>query len=183
MTPVYIQPGCITYFPYEEWQVEDYMAMAEWEERTSARFEAFWSDTDKPYSYGRGVGSREYIPKPFPNQMVAIKMGIEYLAGGPMQLCFLNRYDTQHQHLGWHADFSLMQDPEAPIIVQSFGAEREIWVRPNGGDASTVEKYLLESGSIFIMPAGMQETHQHRIPKHPQPCGRRISLTWRALKP
>jgi hypothetical protein len=41
------------------------------------------------------------------------------------------------------------------------------------------DRYLLERGSLFIMPAGFQEVMLHRIPKHHQPCGWRISLTFR----
>jgi alkylated DNA repair dioxygenase AlkB len=155
---------------------------AEWEERTSARHEAFWSDTTQPYTYGKGRGTRTYYPKPFPEAMQGPKRFVEAMAGRQMHLCFLNRYDDQHQHLGWHSDDSPEQDDDAPIIVQSYGAAREIWVRPNGGGPETHQRILLASGSTFVMMPGMQQTHQHRIPKHPQPCGMRISLTWRALK-
>jgi alkylated DNA repair dioxygenase AlkB len=43
----------------------------------------------------------------------------------------------------------------------------------------SIHKLLLENGSIAIMAAGMQDTWQHRIPKHSAPCGERISLTFR----
>lgn len=36
--------------------------------------------------------------------------------------------------------------------------------------------------SCFIMPAGFQDNHVHRIPKHNRPCGARISLTFRKYK-
>lgn len=152
-----------------------------WEERTGARREAFWSLLGEPYTYGQGRGVRTYYPQPFPYIMLPVKRRIDSIAGRNMQLCFLNRYDNERQHLGWHADDAPEQDDAAPIIVQSFGAEREIWVRENDRN-DTLEKIKLEHGSIFIMHPGMQRTHQHRIPKHPQPCGVRVSLTWRALK-
>ena len=63
----------------------------------------------------------------------------------------------------------------------SLGAAREIWVKPKGSDATAVEKILLPNGSLFVMGAGMQDTHVHRIPKHSAPCGFRVSLTWRGL--
>ena len=98
--------------------------------------------------------------------------------------CFLNRYDTEKQHLGWHADDFEAMDPEAPIAVMSFGAEREIWVKPFGesGLVPKEQRILLPEGSLFIMPPHYQETHLHRIPKHGQPCGPRTSLTFRAFK-
>ena len=43
-----------------------------------------------------------------------------------------------------------------------------------------VTKVWLESGSLCLMHPGMQDTHQHRIPKSSlQNCGPRISLTFR----
>lgn len=41
------------------------------------------------------------------------------------------------------------------------------------------QKQLLEYGSLFVMPTGMQKTHLHKIPKHDRECGIRISLTFR----
>lgn len=43
----------------------------------------------------------------------------------------------------------------------------------------TTEKVWLESGSLCLMAPGMQDTHQHRIPKASYICGPRISLTFR----
>lgn len=49
--------------------------------------------------------------------------------------------------------------------------------------ADSVEKLLLGNGSLVVMSAHMQETHEHRIPKsgHNE-CGARISLTFRKYK-
>jgi alkylated DNA repair dioxygenase AlkB len=41
------------------------------------------------------------------------------------------------------------------------------------------EKVWLESGSLCLMLPGMQDTHQHKIPKASYQCGPRISLTFR----
>jgi hypothetical protein len=52
---------------------------------------------------------------------------------------------------------------------------------PNSLD---VEKLELANGSMAIMAPGMQDTHQHRIPKASFMCGKRISLTFRTyVKP
>lgn len=47
------------------------------------------------------------------------------------------------------------------------------------GPVPPEDRYLLQRGSLFIMPPGFQDVMLHRIPKHPQPCGWRISLTFR----
>jgi hypothetical protein len=43
-------------------------------------------------------------------------------------------------------------------------------------------RQLLGDGSLFIMPAGMQDSHKHKIPKHDRDCGPRVSLTFRCWK-
>lgn len=98
------------------------------------------------------------------------------------EVCFLNRYLDQSDHLGWHADDSPEMDDARPIAVISLGVEREIWFRPipvKGEPPQEVSKVRLGHGSLFLMHPGMQETHQHRIPKASSLCGERISLTFR----
>jgi alkylated DNA repair dioxygenase AlkB len=55
--------------------------------------------------------------------------------------------------------------------------EKDHTVRFSFNDS--VEKLWLESGSLCLMAPGMQDTHQHRIPKASYECGPRISLTFR----
>lgn len=45
--------------------------------------------------------------------------------------------------------------------------------------AIEITKLKLAHGSLCLMHAGMQDTHQHRIPKAGFECGPRISLTFR----
>lgn len=180
------------------------------------------------YSYGRKDDGITYTSKPFTLHVKQLMrdMDFEFLEAG-FNACFLNKYDDQHQHLGWTADDFAGMDPDAPIAVMSFGAEREIWVKRKWkpcddckGEGTVVkvapaivtnapiasylgkevcgtchgsgescervtghvppeDRYLLQRGSLFIMPPGFQEEMLHRIPKHPQPCGWRISLTFR----
>ena len=75
------------------------------------------------------------------------------------------------------------QDQLHPIAVVSFGAERELWVKPQAykGPIPPEDRYLLTQGSLFVMPPGYQDTHYHKIPKCSWVCGQRISLTYRKL--
>lgn len=50
------------------------------------------------------------------------------------------------------------------------------------GDIPMNWRQKLADGSLFVMPAGMQDTHKHRIPRNDRPCGPRISLTFRCWK-
>jgi alkylated DNA repair dioxygenase AlkB len=103
--------------------------------------------------------------------------------GTEYNVCVLNYYADEKQHLGWHADNSPEQDLMHPIAVIAFGAERFIWTKKIGatGTVPDEDRYLLTKGSLFIMPGGYQDEYLHRIPKHDRPCGGRISLTFRKL--
>lgn len=70
-------------------------------------------------------------------------------------------------------------DSTRPIAIVSFGAARWIHFRENA--TRNVDRVLLEAGSVLLMAAGMQQTHQHKIPKHEWPCDPRVSLTFRGL--
>lgn len=188
----------------------------EWLTKKTARHEYFMSDKDREYSYGnKGTGDETYTSKPFTPYVATVRDLLNLMYQTEFNVCFLNKYDDQHQHLGWHADqFDGMREDQ-PIFVMSFGAEREIWFKekfqsctkcsgigyddsvavgepcvdckgkgevPVTGAIDDGHKFLLKESSLFIMPAGYQETHLHRIPKHPQPCGWRISLTFRSFK-
>jgi len=130
-----------------------------------------------PYTYGVGAGVREYLPQsshPYIDEMFT---DLQKITGVEFDVCFLNRYHNQSDHLGWHADDSPEMDDARPIAIVSLGVSREIWFRDNS--ELKVEKLKLEHGSLCLMKPGMQDTHQHRIPKAGFLCGERISLTFR----
>jgi alkylated DNA repair dioxygenase AlkB len=143
------------------------------------RKEYYCNDHDVPYTYGSGAFARTYYKKPYTKEILNIRNDLERELNSVLDVCFLNCYEDFSDHLGWHADDSPEMDMERPIISVSLGSERFIWVKEKGG--TEVSKFLLESGSAFIMPAGMQKTHLHRIPKNDRPCGPRISLTFRGF--
>lgn len=151
----------------------------EWERRDDApRCEYYCNDTQKPYIYGRGAGRRTYYARPYHADILAIRERIEALTKSTFEVCFLNRYLNQSDWLGWHADDSPEMDDARPIAIVSLGVEREIWFRPIQ-DNENITKVKLENGSLCLMAPGMQETHQHKIPKASFQCGERISLTFR----
>lgn len=164
-----------------------------WLEVTAARKEYFMSDRPRAYRYKTFDGEREYRSAPFTPPVLGLRAGFALLRLFPLDLvglgaaaldfnvCFLNRYDTQHGHLGWHADDSPEMSHDHPIAVVSLGAEREIWWKPKAekGETPPDRRRLLEHGSVFVMPAGFQREYLHRIPKCDRACGTRISLTFR----
>jgi alkylated DNA repair dioxygenase AlkB len=151
-----------------------------WEKRdTTPRREAFLSVDPVAYTYGSGDYARTYHSNPIPEFMRGFWSYAQMFAGCEFELCFVNGYEDERNHLGWHADDSDSVDDTRPILVVSIGAEREIWFRDN--ERTFVDKLLLKSGSGLLMAPGMQDTHQHRIPKHHAKCGPRISFTFRGL--
>ena len=152
-----------------------------WLEVTDARKECFMATPTRSYTYGAGRGVRTYesIPPILFVQHIQLKLNEQW--GTAFNGCFLNRYDDASKQLGWHADDSPGMDHEHPIAVISFGESREIWWRANGqtGVVPVDQRQLLSHGSLFMMPASFQQTHQHRIPKGDRPMGKRVSLTYR----
>lgn len=147
------------------------------------RMEYFTSTIGRPYTYGKGAFARTYEPNADVPAITLLTQALKNETGVDYELCFLNRYMDQSEHLGWHSDDSPETDDARPIAILSFGVDREIWFRPKPPQPSwspmTVTKLKLTHGSLCVMGPGMQDTHQHRIPKAGFQCGERISLTFR----
>lgn len=154
-----------------------------WLSKRTARHEYFMTESGGiPYSYGnRGMGDEMYVSEKFSPLVHELMSFLNADLDVAFNGCFLNKYDNEQQHLGWHADDFAGMDVNAPIGVVSFGAEREIWVKKKEekGNLPSEQKILLNRGSLFLMPVGYQDTHFHKIPKHDRPCEWRISLTFR----
>lgn len=152
----------------------------DWERRgNTPRMEYYSNKLNVPYTYGSRDFARTYEAKPWHPYMDSINEKLFEFTKDKYEVCFLNRYEDQSDHLGWHADDSPEMDDARSIAIVSLGVGREIWFKPQGAGNDAVEKLLLDHGSLCIMPAGFQDTHYHRIPKASFMCGRRISLTYR----
>jgi alkylated DNA repair dioxygenase AlkB len=146
---------------------------------TVPRLEYYVHEQGLPYRYGYDKFARTYTSQPTHPVIESIRAALANQLDVVFDVVFLNQYEHQHHHLGWHADDSPEMSDFHPIVTVSLGAEREIWFRKNGSGNEGVQRILLENGSACVMLPGMQDTHQHRIPKCSHPCGPRISLTFR----
>ena len=155
----------------------------DWVQMGSTPRREYWSNKyDLPYTYGSGEFARTYLAQPWDDFIKATMEQINKELSIEMDCCFVNGYEHQRQHLGWHADDSPEMNPAQPVVIISLGAEREIWFRRKD-DHKNIHKVVLTHGSMFVMPAGMQQTHDHRIPKAGHVVGPRVSLTYRSLIP
>lgn len=138
----------------------------------------------QPYSYGRPEYARVYEPQPLIYPLYELFAKVNHRCGR-FETVFLNGYEDGSDFLGWHSDDSPEMDDARPIVILTLGAEREIWFRErpelaaNLDAVNDVHKLKLGHGSMCTMLPGMQDTHQHRIPKAGFVCGPRISLTFR----
>ncbi len=144
---------------------------------TVPRKEYYVHDKGLEYTYGMGKFARTYHSQPTHRDIEMIRSKLKDALDVEFDVVFLNLYENERHHLGWHADDSPEMSDDHPIVTVSLGAEREIWFRANGG--ADITKLMLQDGSACVMMPGMQDTHQHRIPKCDRQCGPRISLTFR----
>lgn len=145
------------------------------------RREYYANRLNLPYTYGVAAYARVYQPQPWTEEIEYLVNKAERTAGCKFEVCFINGYENQSDQLGWHADDSPEMDDDRPIAIISLGVERDIMFRKNGSDEPP-ERLRLGHGSLCLMLPGMQDTHQHRIPKAGFMCGERISLTLRGYK-
>lgn len=154
--------------------------------REAPRDECFMAlDLALTYSYGNDNQrrSRVYTAAPMHRVVGAMMTKLNHTGGTTYNVCVLNKYADEHQHLNWHADDSPEQNPDHPIAVVAFGATRDIWIKARGakGHVPPEDRFAMTPGGLFVMPGGFQDVMLHRIPKHPEPCGVRVSLTFRRL--
>lgn len=150
------------------------------------RREYYCNALNEPYTYGKEPFARTYQPQIWHPLIIALQDLLKSQFGMPFEVCFVNGYENQSDQLGWHSDNSSEMDDERPIAIISLGVEREIWFREIPEPRITRDvvphetaKLTLEHGSLCLMHPGMQDTHQHRIPKASFMCGERLSLTFR----
>jgi len=152
---------------------------------TTPRRECWMNDFGSSYTYGSGEFARTYDAAEWHLYPQVVQQVLVKEVGDVLEGCFVNGYEDGYDHLGWHSDDSPEIDAGKPIAIISLGAEREIWFREipeQKGDQPEIEKLVLPHGSLLVMNPGMQQTHQHRIPKASfTPCGPRLSLTYRGL--
>lgn len=178
-----MKPGYTRYIANGDLYYDTLLIEVPWVNRDAPRDECFMALETLDYTYGEGF-ERTYTSVPMHDMVLSLMDMINDEFDTEYNICFLNYYKDEKQHLGWHADDSPEMDQTHPIAVISFGAERYIYIKEKDfkGTVPKENQYLLENGSLFVMPAGFQDNHFHKIPGHDKKCGGRISLTFRKFK-
>ena len=168
----------------------------DWVRHADAPRREYWSnDAHRDYTYGRGQGVRTYKAQPFHEVVLFARDKLKDETGVYYEGCFLNGYENKRDWLGFHEDDDPGINHSKPIAIVTLydrmskeDRPRSIQFREKLG-VDTEGKRLfgptvdqpLGQGSLCIMPAGFQDTHQHRIPKASFESRPRISLTFRSL--
>ena len=113
--------------------IKEELLCLDWVTKRTARHEYFMSLEKRTYIYGKGTGSESYDSKPFSPLVYNLMEWVNSDLQTEFNVCFLNKYDDQHQHLGWHADDFHGMRADQPIVVMSFGVVREIWAKDKRG--------------------------------------------------
>ena len=160
---------------------DELLENVKWTNAGAPRMECFMSETPKQYGYDTKDGLRFYESIPYYSLVLSIQNKLNKDYNTNYNVCFLNYYNNEKQHLGWHSDDSDGMNLEHPIAVVSFGQERFIYVKDKSykGEVPNDNKFLLGDGSLFIMPSEYQKEHLHKIPKGDKIMTGRISLTFR----
>jgi alkylated DNA repair dioxygenase AlkB len=159
----------------------------EWVQHLNVPRKEYFCGLGTPYSYGKPPNDRTYESQEWPALVSYLRDLLNLRFSATFNVCFLNFYTNERDHLGWHADDSPEMDLDHPIAVVSYGQPRDLHLRPKPTSENPkppkVETYSMTSGSLLLMPAGLQRTHQHMIAKSSTLGNERISLTFRRYLP
>jgi alkylated DNA repair dioxygenase AlkB len=136
-----------------------------------------------PYAYR--FSGRTLEPASWTPDIEDIREKIQRDYGGEYNSVLLNRYASGQDSVSWHSDDEPEMDSTHPIASVSLGTSRTFLVRPvadNQNAQRDLRTYLLNSGSLLVMPPEFQQKYRHCVPKSAAACGPRINLTFRRMK-
>jgi alkylated DNA repair dioxygenase AlkB len=116
--------------------------------------------------------------KEFPSFLNGLKTRLSEYCQQPFNAVLLNYYRNGNDAMGWHRDNELTIIGNT-IASISLGEPRDFRIRNRATKkAVTIE---LPAGSLLIM-TGLQQDHEHSLPKRIKVTDGRINLTFRLLR-
>ena len=143
------------------------------------RLIAWYGDPDRSYAYS-GI---RLEPLPWTPTLGALRATVEAIAGEPLDSVLLNHYRDQRDSVGLHSDDEPELGPTPTIATLSLGATRTLLLRHRQTAGRKPVRIALPSGSLLVMRGSTQQFWKHAIPKQARPCGPRVSLTFRRIRP
>jgi alkylated DNA repair dioxygenase AlkB len=143
------------------------------------RLIAWYGDAGMIYTYS-GI---QLTPLPWTRTLLDIKKRVEAVTGANFNSVLLNYYRDHRDSMGLHSD----DEPELgerPILASlSLGEERTFILKHKRDKALKPVRLKLASGSLLLMKGDTQRYWKHGIDKEPDPCGPRVNLTFRRIRP
>lgn len=101
--------------------------------------------------------------------------------GTQLNSCLVHYYKDGTDGIRLHADNEDVMDSNQPIVVVSFGANRNVEFLHKYQQSTEKPVKVVESGegSMYCMKPGTQTFYRHRVPSNRRSNGMRISLSFR----
>jgi alkylated DNA repair dioxygenase AlkB len=99
----------------------------------------------------------------------------------PFNHVLVNRYRSEDDSMGLHADDEPELGPDPRVATVSLGAGRRFIVKPRRKADGPRQDLVLGHGALLVMGGTCQRHYVHGVPREAQATGERISLTFRRL--
>ena len=140
------------------------------------RLTALYGNEGKPYSYSNIT----MHPNHWNSLLTFIKEKVEETCNYSFTTVLLNRYRSEKDSNGWHADNEKELGSNPIIASLSLGEERIFYLKHNTNKEAKLS-LTLKHGSLLVMKKGSQVHYKHQVPKASKPKKERINLTFRAI--
>jgi alkylated DNA repair dioxygenase AlkB len=134
---------------------------------------------DLAYSYS-GI---RLEPLCWTSTLLDLKLRVEALVEHEFNSVLLNYYRDQNDGMGMHSDDERELGPQPAIASLSLGEERSFLLKHKSRKDLKTVKLALPAGSLLLMQGETQRYWRHGINKQSKPCGPRINLTFRSIRP
>jgi alkylated DNA repair dioxygenase AlkB len=136
--------------------------------------ECTYGDAGCDYLYSNSVLLK---PLPWTDALLGLRSRLSFETGYQFNIVICNRYRSERDSIGWHADKEPSMGVKPAIASISLGQERKFQMRSN--DGGSITDFWLEHGSLLLMKPGCQENWVHQLPKTSRALKERINLTFR----
>ncbi len=122
----------------------------------------------------------DHPPRPWLEDLTALKEVAEAHAGTGFNAVLLNLYRSGRDSVAWHRDAEPALGPDPVVASISLGAVRRFRLR-HARDKTLAVALDLPHGSLLVMGPGSQRAWRHALPKTARPVGPRLNLTFRRI--